>query len=157
MRPVEIKNTQQRLCLSETNKGNDHEFKPFEHRTSQSLDETKRSDSYQWLELSRHPKLYTRARRKADNTSSGKSKTGIHKHDIDKLCLFLNHPLVELNKEHDDYRYQRGLLFYVLSRQARVNTTGHDVKNTLGSFSSKSQKVQKKTGNTKTKESCDGQ
>nr|WP_029189454.1 hypothetical protein [Vibrio cyclitrophicus] len=70
---------------------------------------------------------------------------------------FLNQPLVELNKEHDDYRYQRGLLFYVLSRQARVNTTTHDEKNTLGSFISKSKKAKKKADYANTKESCDGQ
>ncbi|WP_226088539.1 YagK/YfjJ domain-containing protein [Vibrio bathopelagicus] len=98
-----------------------------------------------------------RKRLTKDIKNSWAKTTGIHKHDINKLCLFLNHPLVELNKEHDDYRYQRGLLFYVLSRQARVNTTTHDEKNTLGSFISQSKKAKKKTSHNNTKESCDEQ
>ncbi|WP_226088483.1 YagK/YfjJ domain-containing protein [Vibrio bathopelagicus] len=98
-----------------------------------------------------------RKRLTKDTKNSWRNTTNVDKRNINAVCLFLNQPLVELNKEHDDYRYQRGFLFYVLSRQARVNTTTHDEKNTLGSFISKSKKAKKKADYANTKESCDGQ
>ncbi len=98
-----------------------------------------------------------RKRLTKDTKNSWRNTTNVDKRNINAVCLFLNQPLVELNKEHDDYRYQRELLFYVLSRQARVNTTTHDEKSTLGSFISKSKKAKKKADYANTKESCDGQ
>lgn len=98
-----------------------------------------------------------RKRLTKDTKNSWRNTTNVDKRNINAVCLFLNQPLVELNKEYDDYHYQRGLLFYVLSRQARVNTTTHEEKNTLGSFISKSKKANKKADYANTKESCDGQ
>lgn len=114
-----------------------------------------------FLDASSYPPFFNefklRKRLTKDIKNSWRNTTNVDKRNINAVCLFLNQPLVELNKEHDDYRYQRGLLFYVLSRQARVNTTTHDEKSTLGSFISKSKKAKKKADYANTKESCDEQ
>lgn len=114
-----------------------------------------------FLDASSYPPFFNefklRKRLTKDTKNSWRNTTNVDKRNINAVCLFLNKPLVELNKGHDNYRYLRGLLFYVLSRQARVNTTTHEEKSTLGSFISKSKKAKKKANYANTKESCDGQ
>ena len=65
--------------------------------------------------------------------------------DISDLCSFLTKPLLELNKDHEDFDHLHRCLFYVLSRQAKISTNHDiDVQSTIGLFVSKSKKKGRK-------------
>ncbi|MBE8576461.1 YagK/YfjJ domain-containing protein [Vibrio sp. OPT18] len=76
-----------------------------------------------------------------DITRTWATTTQTSQYDISDLCSFLTQPLLELNKDHEDFDYQHRCLFYALSRQASI-TMNHDVdaQSTIGSFVSKSKK-----------------
>ncbi|MDG2632473.1 inovirus-type Gp2 protein [Vibrio parahaemolyticus] len=107
-----------------------------------------------FLDASNHPPLINefklRKRLTKDIKHSWRKTTRVEKRNIDALCFFWNRPLFELNSEHEDYRYQRGLLFYLLSGQASNNGIDDFVKeeDTLGSFISKSRRPKKEIANT---------
>ncbi|MEZ8013951.1 MULTISPECIES: inovirus-type Gp2 protein [Vibrio] len=76
-----------------------------------------------------------------DITRTWATTTQTSKYDISDLCSFLTQPMLELNKDHEDFDHQHRCLFYVLSRQANVSTNHDiDVQSTIGSFVSKSKK-----------------
>lgn len=95
-----------------------------------------------FLDASNYPpiinELKVRKRLAKDIKHSWAKTTQIHKQDANELCIFLNQPLFILNKSDEDYQFQRGYLFYVLSRQAHSNTEVTNASSTLGAFISKS-------------------
>ncbi|MDF4891076.1 inovirus-type Gp2 protein [Vibrio parahaemolyticus] len=80
-----------------------------------------------------------------DITRTWATTTHMSQYDISDLCSFLTQPLLELNREHEDFDKQHRCLFYVLSRQASIDMN-HDVdaESMLGSFVSKSKKKGRK-------------
>jgi predicted adenine nucleotide alpha hydrolase (AANH) superfamily ATPase len=80
-----------------------------------------------------------------DITRTWATTTQTSQYDISELCSFLTQPLIELNKDHEDFDHLHRCLFYVLSRQANVSTNNDiDVQSTIGSFVSKSKKKGRK-------------
>ncbi|WP_210444899.1 YagK/YfjJ domain-containing protein [Vibrio crassostreae] len=76
-----------------------------------------------------------------DITRALATTTQTSQYDISELCSFLTQPLIELNKDHEDFDHLHRCLFYVLSRQAKLSTNHDvDVQSTIGSFVSKSKK-----------------
>jgi hypothetical protein len=80
-----------------------------------------------------------------DITRTWAKTTQTTQDDISDFCSFLTQPLLELNKENEDFDYQHHNLFYALSRQAKI-TINHDVdaESTIGLFVSKSKKKGRK-------------
>ncbi|HCE2128183.1 TPA: inovirus-type Gp2 protein [Vibrio parahaemolyticus] len=106
-----------------------------------------------FLDASNYPPLINefklRKRLTKDIKSSWRKTTNVQKHNIDALCLFSSQPLFELNSEYEDYKRQRGFLFFVLSRHASSNGISNFVKeDTLGSFISKSRRPKRDIAST---------
>lgn len=80
-----------------------------------------------------------------DITRTWATTTRMSQNEVSDLCSFLTQPLLELNRDHEDYDHLHRCLFYVLSRQASINMN-HDVdaENMLGLFVSKSKKKGRK-------------
>ncbi|MBE4349957.1 inovirus Gp2 family protein [Vibrio parahaemolyticus] len=105
-----------------------------------------------FLDASNYPELINefklRKRLTKDITSSWRKTTNVQKHNANAICLLSNQPLFELNRKHEDYKRQRGFLFFVLRRHASNNGISDFVKeDALGSFISKSRKPQKGIAN----------
>lgn len=63
----------------------------------------------------------------------------VNRSEVHHLCIFLNQPLLELNKADGDYEYRHRWLFYVLSRQAKSGSPyASETQSLIGSFISKS-------------------
>ncbi len=76
-----------------------------------------------------------------DITRTWVTTTHMSQYEVSDLCSFLTQPLLELNRDHEDFDYQHHDLFYALSRQASIDMN-HDVdaENTMGLFVSKSKR-----------------
>ncbi|MBE4012681.1 YagK/YfjJ domain-containing protein [Vibrio parahaemolyticus] len=106
-----------------------------------------------FLDASNYPALINefklRKRLTKDIKSSWRKTTNVQKHNANAICLFFSQPLFELNSEHEDYKRQRGFLFFVLSRHASNSGISDFVKeDTLGSFISKSKRPKRDIANT---------
>ncbi|WDZ73504.1 inovirus-type Gp2 protein [Vibrio harveyi] len=76
-----------------------------------------------------------------DITRTWVTTTHMSQYEVSDLCSFLTQPLLELNRDHEDFDYQHHDLFYALSRQASIDMNHDaDAENTMGLFVSKSKR-----------------